>query len=80
MVELKDMPEELNQLRDEVALRIHLASMEVREEWKELEGEWENFKARAELGDTVEGVGSALGQVGHELLAGYKRILKAIRD
>ena len=38
MGRLDEISTELKQLRDEIALRIHLASMEVREEWEELEG------------------------------------------
>lgn len=75
-----DISAELKQLRDEVALRIHLASMEVREEWEDLEGEWENFKARADLSETAEGVTTAVGKLGQELLQGYRRIARAIKD
>jgi hypothetical protein len=71
---------ELKQLRDEIGLRIHLASMEVREEWDELEGQWENFKARADIDETAEGVGAAIGKLGQELLDGYRRIARAIKD
>jgi hypothetical protein len=80
MGHLDEISAELKQLRDEVALRIHLASMEVREEWEDLEGNWDNFKARADLEETAEGLGSAVGKVGQELLEGYRRIARAIKD
>ncbi len=80
MVEIKDLVSELKQTRDELALRVHLASMEVREDWDELEGKWENFKARADVEQTAEGLGTALGQLGHELKDGYKRVRKALKD
>ena len=80
MVDIKEMLDELKQTRDELALRVHLASMEVREEWDELEDQWETFKARADVEQTTEGVGAALGQLGHELKGGYQRLFRALKD
>jgi hypothetical protein len=80
MVDIKELMGELKQTRDELALRVHLASMEVREEWDGLEDQWETFKARADVEQTAEGVGTALGQLGHELMGGYKRLRKALKD
>jgi len=80
MADIKDLLQELRQTRDELALRVHLASMEVREEWDELEGQWETFKARADVEQTAEGVGSAVAQLGHELKSGYQRLFRAIKD
>ncbi len=34
---------ELKQLRDEIALKVHLGGMELREQWSELEGEWDSW-------------------------------------
>lgn len=80
MVEIKELVEELKRTRDEVSLRMHLASMEVREEWEELEGQWDAFKARVDVEQTAEGVGSALAQLGHELKGGYQRLRRAFKD
>jgi hypothetical protein len=80
MADLKDLMQELKQTRDELALKMHLASMEVREEWDDLERQWETFKARADVEQTAEGVGSALGQLGKELNGGYQRLRKALKD
>lgn len=80
MADVKHLFDELRQTRDELALRMHLASMEVREEWDELEAQWENFKARADMEQTAEGVGAALTRLGHELKSGYQRLGRALRD
>jgi hypothetical protein len=80
MVDLKELVGELRQTRDELGLKIHLASLEVREEWQELDEQWENFKARLDMEQTTEGVGAALAQLGHELKAGYQRIGRALKD
>ncbi len=87
MSEFDDLIEELKQKRDELRVQINLASKEARDEWQELEAKMEDFTAKAKgfadeagLGETGEGVGKALGEVGRELKLGYERILKAIKD
>ena len=80
MSDLDDMLEQLKQKRDELRVQMHLASKEVQEEWEELEGKMEHFTATARLGQTGEGVGKALGQLGHELKQGYDRVREAIKD
>lgn len=80
MSELDDMMEDLKRKRDELRLQMHLASKEAKDEWEELEGKMDDFRAKARLGDTGEGVGKALGQLGHEIKLGYERLWKAIKD
>lgn len=80
MSDFDDIVDEIKQKRDELRVQIHLASKEVQEEWHELEGKMEHFNSKANLGDTGEGVGKALGQLGHELKLGYERIRDAIKD
>lgn len=80
MTDLDDLWEDLKQKRDELRVQMHLASKEVQEEWEELEGKMNHFSATAKLGDTGEGVGKALGQVGSELKQGYARIKEAIKE
>ena len=87
MSEFDDLIEELKQKRDELRVQINLASKDARDEWQELEAKMEDFTAKARdfadeagLGETGEGLGKALGEVGHELKLGYERILKAIKD
>ncbi len=87
MSDIDELLEQLKKSRDEIRVQIHLASMEVREEWQELEGKMEDFSGRAKqfaddakLRETGSELGSALGQVGHELKAGYERIRDALKD
>jgi len=80
MKEVEQLVAELKQLRDELALRVHLASMEIHQDWNKLEKDWRQFKTRAALDETAEGVSEALGQVGQELRAGYRRIRKALEE
>jgi seryl-tRNA synthetase len=81
--ELKERYEELKTLRDEVRVRGHLASAEIREELAELDDKWEHFKAKAEglgktAGESAEDVGAALRLVGDELKSAYKRIRQSL--
>ncbi len=80
MTDFDDIVDELKQKRDELRVQIHLASKEVQEEWSELEGKMEQFTSKASLGETGEGVGKALGQLGHEIKLGYERVRDAIKD
>lgn len=80
MSELDDIIADLKQKRDELVVQMHLASKEAKDEWEELEEKLEDFTAKAQLDETGEGVGKALGQLGNELKRGYERILKAVKD
>ena len=85
MADIDDLFEELKQKRDELRVQINLASREVKDEWEELEEKMEEFSSKAkEMADdagfkeTGQGVGKALGQLGHELKLGYQRIRDAV--
>ncbi len=87
MSDFDDLIEELKQKRDELRVQINLASMEARDEWQELEDKMEELTARAKefadeagIGETGEGVGKALGDLGREIKLGYERIRDAIKD
>lgn len=87
MSDFDKLLQELKQKRDELRLQMHLASKEAKEEWEELEEKMEDFSAKAKkfsknagLKETGEGLGEALGKVGHELKLGYERLRKAMKD
>ena len=87
MSDFDDLIDDLKKSRDELRVQVHLASMEVQEEWQDLEkkmadfsGKAKQFSSDAGLKETGADLGSALGQVGHELKAGYDRIRAALKD
>lgn len=80
MTDFDDLIEDLKQKRDELRVQMDLASKEVKEEWDELEEKTEKFLSRAQFRKTGEGVGDALGQLGHELKLGYQRIWRAVSE
>ncbi|MGZ8238838.1 MAG: hypothetical protein ACXW00_09560 [Methylobacter sp.] len=69
--------------RDEAKLKLHLASMEVRQEFEEAEKDWRHLKAKAaEIGDesveTSEEFIANAKIVGEELKDAYHRIAKRL--
>jgi vacuolar-type H+-ATPase subunit D/Vma8 len=80
MSDFDDLISDLKQKRDELRVKVHLASKEVQEEWQELEEKMEDLVSRAELGKTGEGIGEALGKLGQEVKLGYQRVRNAIKD
>ena len=87
MSDLEDLVDELKQKRDEIRVQINLASREIKDEWKDLEEKMDEFSGKvsqfagdAQLKETGQGLGDALGQVGQELKRGYERIRDAIKE
>jgi hypothetical protein len=80
MADFDDLARELKQLRDEIALKVKLASMEVRDEWQDLETQWHRFSEHADLETSAEEVGTAMKHVGEELKKSYVRIKSALKD
>ena len=80
MSEFDDLISDLKQKRDELRVKVHLASKEAQEEWQELEEKFDSFVQRAQLKETGEGVGDALSQLGRELKVGFDRMRQAVKD
>ena len=81
--ELKEAAEKLREQRDELKLKMHLANMEMRDEWENLEEKWDNFSARSqqfqkEMEPTVNDIHTALSLLADELKAGYKKIKESL--
>lgn len=82
---IEETLDDLKQKREELAVQIKLGSMEARDEWEELEekmqemeSKWHQFQQEAELGETAQGVGTAIKLLGAELKNGYKRLKDAL--
>ena len=78
MGEISELLKRLRQEREELALKIHLGTMEAKQEWKIVEEKWKKFAARAELEESGEGISDALKHLGSELKQSYERIRKAM--
>lgn len=64
--------------RDEIGLKIHLGTMELKKEWSELEQRWRRFEADAQLGHSTHSVAAATELLGSELKVAYDRLKKAL--
>jgi uncharacterized protein YwgA len=86
MADIDELFEELKQKRDELRVQVHLASKEVKDEWEDLEEKMDEFSSKAKqfasdakIKETGEGLGDALGKLGHEIKLGYKRVREAMK-
>lgn len=70
----------IKQMRDELRLRMHLASKETQAQFEDLERKWNEVQGRVgpAAEKTAQNVGTALGMVFDELKQGYERIRKAL--
>ena len=78
MGEISELLQRLKHQREELALKIHLGTMEAKQEWEIIEQKWQKFAARAELEESGEGISDALKLLGSELKQSYERIRKAM--
>ena len=82
-LEFDTLLEKLTAERDELNLQLHLASMEVKDEFSQSEEKWEQIKQKAKdiADDSIETSDdfiSGAKVVGEELAEAYKRITKRI--
>ncbi|MEK6202105.1 MAG: hypothetical protein N2A40_06760 [Desulfobulbaceae bacterium] len=75
--------QKIQQQRDEILLKMHLAKAEVKDEWAVAEKKWEHLKTKTpvvarEGGESMKDVGAAVKLVGEELLRSYERIKKVL--
>lgn len=81
--DIQETVEKLRTQRDDLNVRIHLAGMEVRDEWEALEKKWQEFAAagkqlRNEVKPVMGDIHSAFSLLGEELAEGYKKIRAAL--
>jgi hypothetical protein len=84
-IELDNLLEKLMSQRDEIILKLHLASMEAKEEFEEAEKKWETLKIKAtDIADnskeTSEELIAKAKIIGEELKEAYERISKRLTD
>jgi chromosome segregation ATPase len=82
---LEDIISKLKQERDELQVKIHLASMDAKDEYDRLSGKCDELADQYEpvkdaVEETAQNVFSALGMVAGELKVGFQRVRKAIKE
>lgn len=78
MIGLEKLVEGLKCTRDELALKIHLGSKDLQDEWSALEKRWHSFEAKADLERSGKEVSAAVELLAKELKSAYDRISKAL--
>ena len=81
--DLETLELKLQQTRDELRLKMHLARADARDRWEEIEKKWHHFGARAEqlrkaTDEAGEGVWKGLKALGHEIADGYDSVRRMI--
>lgn len=81
--DLESFVRKVEQQRDELLLKIHLAKAEAKDEWGAAEKQWDHFKAKTpslakESGESLKDLGAAVRLVGEELLHSYDRIKRIL--
>lgn len=74
---LSELKEKLEQERDELRVKAHLAKMDAKDEWGGMEGKWETFKekfAEIDFDDVTDDVAEAAGRLAEELREGYDKL------
>lgn len=82
--EYEDYAKDLQTERDDIEVRLHLLSMDMKDEWQEMEQKFQHFRARLDkitevAEDSVEEVAEALKQTGEEVKQGYQRIKASLK-
>ncbi len=75
----------LRQERDELKVKMHLGTMEAKEEWDELEKKWQRFESKAadakdQVVETSREVGEGAQLIVKELREAYRRIRDGLRE
>lgn len=83
--DFENLLEKLQTERDEINLKLHLASMEARQEFEEAEKEWQRLKSKAaeiadDSADTSDEFIAKAKIVGEELKDTFYRISKRLGD
>lgn len=81
--DLETFVQKVQQQRDELLLKMHLAKAEAKDEWAVAEKKWEQMKAKTpalarESGESMKELGAAVKSVGKEILHSYDRIKKIL--
>lgn len=82
--ELKKLSEKIKQYRDEARVQMHLAKEDVKDEWDDLEQDWERFRNRLEevLHDSEDASKEArqtAQKLGEDLKSGYQNIRNKLK-
>ncbi len=79
MPDLSKLHEDVKRAHDELALKVHLGTRDLQDEWTRLEQRWREFESKAKLERSARDVGAAADLLGSELKGAYARLRKALQ-
>jgi hypothetical protein len=77
MSEFDDWVADLKQKRDELKVKLHLASKDAEDEWDNLVSDWDKFVRETQLDKSAEEVGEAAKELGLRMKAAFDRMKQA---
>lgn len=82
--ELKQLSEKVKQYRDEARVQMHLAGEDVKDEWDDLEKDWERFRGKLEdllhnADDASKEARQTANKLGEDLKTGYQNIRSRLK-
>ncbi len=69
---------ELQQIADEIELKIHLGTSDLKQEWSQLKAKLDYFAAQAQLEKSGKNLSEALAILGSELKDAFDRVRRAL--
>jgi len=83
--EIENLSKKLHSQRDEIELKLHLAGMDVKDEWEKTEGKWSDFKGKVEdisddAKETTEELLEGAQVIGDELKSAYQKIVSRLSE
>lgn len=77
MTDYEDWIAAMRQKRDEMKLKLHLASKDAEDEWDGMVNEWDKFLTTAQFDKSADEVGEAARELGVRMKAAFERMKKA---
>ena len=75
--------EDLRATRDELKLRLHLGKLDAKDEWEQIEKQWQQVESKLKLaGETGREIAGDIGEAAsltlNEMKEGYKKLRKLL--
>ncbi len=75
--------EDLRATRDELRVRLHLGKLDAKEQWEQVEKQWQHVESKLKLAretgrEVAEDIGEATSLVVEEMKAGYSKLRKLL--
>ncbi len=82
--ELRKLSEKIKQYRDEARVQMHLAKEDVKDEWDDLEQDWDRFRSKLDevlhdASDASQEARQRAHKLGEDLKTGYQNIRNKLK-